>query len=273
MSNFPWGEYDRKEILGRGGTGIVYLAESHQTGQDVAIKELRPSASGDEQADARFVREIAILQQFDHPNIVRYLDCGVGDAGVFLVMEYVGGGTLHDLLIKHKKLDWKHLCVMVPGVCRGLEFIHKQDIIHRDLKPGNIFFDAQATPKIGDFGLALDKRRSSLTMDGFTVGSVRYMSPEQVRGKTVTPQSDLYSLGCMMFEALVGRPPFDGTNPADVLDKQVYEDAPEIHHFNVQVPETLETLVADLLAKDPLLRPFTPNDVAETCRSLLEQSD
>ncbi len=261
-----FGHYDVGEIIGKGGAGLVYLATNSKTGQVVALKTLRPHAAHDEQFDRRFLREMFILQRLDHPNLLKYLDCGVAEQGAYIVMEFVPKGTLSQVLNKHSILPGTTVLQNVLQLSRALDYLHSQGIVHRDLKPANVFMADEHVIKLGDFGLALDQTKASLTVAGMTVGSVLYMSPEQIRGKKSTPQSDLYSLGCVIYEMLYGVPPFKLNDPYSIMEMHL--------ESNVRFPDERLTrrdpasdlarqLIQDLMQKNPDHRPTSANEVIE----------
>jgi predicted Ser/Thr protein kinase len=232
--------------LGEGGMGVVYKAHDTLLNRAVAIKSLTPALVGDEGL-RRLLREAQSAAQLGHPNIVAVHDViDDGDARL-IVMEYVDGKSLAELI----PLEVPRAIDLAVQVCRALEYAHSRGIVHRDIKPENIMVTDAGAAKVTDFGLARSEGRSRLTQSGLIVGTVAYMAPEQVLGGTVDARSDLYALGCVIYEALTGRKPFAGDDPFTVLSQQVnvMPVAPRWH--NGAIPSTLDAIIMRLLAKDP----------------------
>lgn len=250
------------DVLGVGTVGTVYRAVHAKTGQPAALKILLPQVSEDETISGRFAREIEILERLSHPNVVAFYGSGKHEGRWFYVMELVDGGTLKNLLIRKGVLNWQDAVEIGWQVCSALQHLHNYGIIHRDLKPANLFFTKDGEVKLGDFGIALDTARAELTATGLTVGTYLYMSPEQIRGdRTILPQTDLYALGCLLYEMLTGRPPFQGQNFATIFDQHLKSIAPPVTTYNSSCPQELSDLVDQLLDKDPAKRPFNARAV------------
>lgn len=266
------GSYQLGQQIGKGGAGSVFLATHIETGQIVAVKRLRHHAAQNEQFDRRFLREIAILQRISHPHLLNYLDCGIDEHGAYILMEYAERGTLADMLNQYSLLPAKTVVQYTLQLARAIDYLHAQGIIHRDLKPANIFFVADQQLKLGDFGLALDSSKASLTVAGMTVGSVLYMSPEQIRGLKATPASDLYSLGCVLFEMLYGVPPFKLNDPYSIMSSHLESPVkfPD-SHLAQQDPLTqaVRTLIEDLLQKSPERRPASAIEIDHRLQQLI----
>ncbi len=242
--------------LGEGGMGIVYKAHDTVLNRPVAIKSLAPAFLGEEGLK-RLLREAQSASQLTHPNIVAVYDIlEEGQTGV-LIMEYVEGTPLAELI----PLDVPRSVDVATQVCRALEYAHSRGIVHRDIKPENILVTSAGTAKLMDFGLARSEGRSRLTQSGLIVGTVAYMAPEQVLGGRVDGRSDLYSMGCVIYETLTGRKPFEGDDPFTVISQQVniLPVAPRWH--NTAIPHTLDAIVMRLLAKDPDDRYMSATDV------------
>ncbi len=273
-ANSPiFGDYETLYVLGQGGAAIVYKARHRATGQVVALKVLRAKASQNEQFDRRFVREISIFQKITHHGVLKYLDCAVDESGIFFVMEYAPGGTLADALEDHGVLAPNQILGYLSQILSALQYLHEHEIIHRDLKPANLFlFDSQ-TLKIGDLGLALDQSAVGLTLAGMTVGSVLYMSPEQIMGQKTGVQSDLYSLGCVLYEMLTGTPPFKSKDAYTVMESHLHRPLtfPELITTSLQ-PKTafLRTLIQKLMSKEQADRPMTALSVLSLMRPHLD---
>ncbi len=268
------GDWQPGEVLGVGTVGTVYRVVNVVTGQAAALKILLPQVSQDELISSRFAREIAILERLGHPNVVEFHASGKHDGRWYYVMEAVEGGTLKKLLARKGVLVWQDAVEIGWQVCSALQHLHNHGIIHRDLKPGNLFFSKAGKVKLGDFGIALDAAAADLTETGLTVGSYLYMSPEQIRGeRTISPKTDLYALGCLLYEMLTGRPPFQGENFARIFDQHLKSTALPVRTFSPSCPPELSELVDALLSKDPHRRPFNARAVQGQLAEILMKWD
>ncbi|MCR9291974.1 MAG: serine/threonine protein kinase [bacterium] len=273
------GHYQIMRQLGSGGAGHVFQALNHETGEEVALKTLNDHGKVTEDIHKRFIREISVAQKLKHPNIVRYDDCGLDEDVLYFTMELVPWGTLADVLTRRGSLTWQEAVECGMHVCDGLQYLHEANIIHRDLKPANIFLSKDGQLKLGDFGLARDFDSSRLTMDGQTVGTAKYMSPEQARAGSIDGRADVYALGCILFEILAGRPPFvldDPHSPAAyvlMMQKHVEEQPPKVSDFCGSCPQPLVDLVDRMLAKDPNQRPADAKKVRAALEGILVPGD
>ncbi|MEZ6056913.1 MAG: serine/threonine-protein kinase [Planctomycetaceae bacterium] len=250
------GPFELEERLGVGGMGIVYKATYLKTGQTVAVKVLAPDLTADDKVAKRFEREMEILKKLKHPNIIKYYGGSSTAAQRFYAMEIVEGGALDDVL-KKRRLSWEETIDYGIQIAKALEHAHAAGIIHRDLKPANLLLADNGVLKLSDFGIARDTQVTALTAAGKTVGTMAYMAPEQITGKSpITRRTDLYALGCVLFEMLTGRPPFQGETQPELLFKHVDEVPPSVRELNMEVPVWLERLISELLEKDPEDRPF-----------------
>jgi eukaryotic-like serine/threonine-protein kinase len=266
------GPYILQEPLGAGSMGAVFRARHEVTGKAVALKVIGPGFASNELLVARFQREMAIVQKLMHPHIVRCFETGADGQQRFFVMELIEGGSIATLLERKGKLSWQETIYYARQICSALEYAHQHGVIHRDLKPANLLLDRDRTLKLADFGLALDPDATSLTAAGRTVGTVNYMAPEQVRGKPlVAPQTDLYALGCVMFEMLAGHPPFGAEAPAETMFKQLHTRAPRVSTFVLDCPIWLDKLIVKLLEKEPLQRPSDARIVAQALSRIEER--
>jgi serine/threonine protein kinase len=262
------GVYELGPLLGSGTVGTVYLARHRETGQAAVVKLLQAETAGEPEVQQRFVREVAIAEKLDHPNIVRHYDCGLCDDRIYFAMELVECGTLKEVLRRRGTLTWREAVAVAVQVCDALDHAHRLGIIHRDLKPANIFLASSGKVKIGDFGLARDLNSHRLTMEGHTVGTCRYMPPEQISGDAeLTGAVDLYALGCLIFEMLVGRPPFDGNTIIQIFEAHLYNVPTPLVSLVRDCPQDLSELVLTLLAKEPAER---PRSAAETRAALCQ---
>jgi serine/threonine protein kinase len=264
------GGYELGPLLGSGTVGEVYRARHQQTGAAAVIKFLQGEIAREPEVQRRFVREVAIAEKLNHPNIVRHYDCGLHEDRIYFVMELVECGTLKDVLHRRDKLPWREVAECALQVCAALEHAHGMGVIHRDLKPANLFLSADGRVKVGDFGLARDLDRSRLTLEGQTVGTCRYMSPEQITGDAdLTGAADLYALGCVMYQALSGRPPFDGNTIIEIFEAHLYTEAEPLTELARDCPPALADLVMRLLRKEPPERPAAARAVRAELSGIL----
>lgn len=251
------GPFLLEDEIGVGGMGIVYRATYEKNGMKCAVKVLSPDLSANEAVNQRFIRETEILKKLRHPNIIRYFGAGSNRTQRFYAMELIEGGALDQLLRKQGRFTWEETVDYGMQVAKALEHAHNAGIVHRDLKPGNLLLTGEGLLKLSDFGIARDTQATALTQAGKTVGTMAYMAPEQISGKTpITRRTDLYSLGCVLFEMLTGQTPFEAGNQAELLFKHLEEEPPSVRDFNVDVPIWLSRLIDEMLAKDPEERPF-----------------
>ena len=256
------------QVLGGGAMGQVFVAENLAIGQKVAIKVLKPELLANPMFRQRFQHEAEAIAAIAHPNVARFMDLVVGDP-TFLVMEYVAGPTLEGLLAK-EKLDPARAVRLAIRLCWGLEAAHAAGVVHRDLKPANVIVAADIeqgeAPKIIDFGLAklaAATAGEALTRTGQIVGTPRYMSPEQISGRPVDARSDVYALGCVVYEMLSGRAPFlEADDDVQLLYRHMHEPAPPLSSVMPGVPQALEQAVARAIEKRPEARFQSMADMA-----------
>jgi hypothetical protein len=246
------GPFELERKLGVGGMGVVYLATYLKNGRKMAVKVLAPEMSADGRLLRRFLREMAILSRLRHPHIVRYYGGGKDKTQHFYAMEYMDGGSVEQMLKKKGRFSWEETIAYSRQVALALEYAHNHGIIHRDLKPANLFLGKDGLVKLGDFGIARDTQATALTAAGRTVGTYAYMAPEQISGKPpVSRKTDLYALGCVMFEMLTGKPPFNAPTAAEMLFAHLEEEPPQVSSAVPDCPVWMERLVGKLLEKDP----------------------
>lgn len=251
------GPFELEEKLGVGGMGIVYRARYIKTGQHVAVKVLSPDLMADEKVAKRFEREMAILKKLKHPHIVQYYGGSTSGTQRFYAMELIKGGSLQAVLKKRGSLPWDDVVEYGLQVAKALEHAHNAGVIHRDLKPANLLLTRRGVLKLSDFGIARDTQSTALTAAGRTVGTMAYMAPEQITGRhSITARTDLYALGCVLFELLAARTPFASETQPELLFKHVEEDPPSVREFNHDAPVWLDQLIDELLEKEPADRPF-----------------
>jgi serine/threonine protein kinase len=227
----------------------------------VAIKLLRDD--GGPRSVARFEQEAQILARLHHPNVVTVFDAGVDGGDRFIVMELVEGPTLRELLDREGRLAPEQAAEIASGLASALGFAHQHDVIHRDVKPSNVLLPPDGGVKLADMGIARLLSPEALTATMTLRGTVRYISPEQVRGDRVDSRADLYSLGCVLFEMLAGRTPFEG-DLAALSYAHMHTPAPRVRSIDLTVPAAMDELVATMLEKDPADRPQTGDDVRES---------
>ena len=251
------GPFQIESKLGVGGMGIVYKATYIKTGQVVALKALAPELCTDQKVTKRFEREMDILKKLKHPNIIKYYGGVSTPNQQFYAMEMIAGGGLDVMLRKAGRFTWEQTVDYSMQVAKALEHAHNAGVVHRDLKPANLLVNKDGVLKLTDFGIARDSEATQLTQAGKTVGTLAYMAPEQITGKTpITRRTDLYALGCLMFQMMTGRLPFESATQPELLFKHIEEEAPSVREFNQDCPKYLEVLIADLMEKDPNDRPF-----------------
>ncbi|GAA3634638.1 Stk1 family PASTA domain-containing Ser/Thr kinase [Lactobacillus hamsteri] len=239
------------DTLGEGGMANVYLAEDIILQRKVAVKVLRLDLQKDPQIEARFQREALATSELSHPNIISVLDVGNDQGLPYMVMEYVNGPDLKDYIRDNSPLDLHEVIRIMNQILSAVALAHKHNVIHRDLKPQNILMDKRGNVKIADFGIAVALNQSSITQTNSVMGSVHYMSPEQTRGGLVTKQSDIYSLGIILYELITGKVPFNGDTPVAIALKHAQEPIPSIRKKDPDVPQALENVVLKATAKDP----------------------
>jgi serine/threonine-protein kinase len=244
------GPYRILKKLGRGGMGTVYEAINVQTDEPAAIKLLNPHLADEEGFRERFGTEIETLKKLKHANIVRLFGYGIQDGHPYYAMELVRGTNLEDELQAGRRFDWRETTRAAIKLCRALKHAHDHGVIHRDLKPANLLLTTDGDIKLTDFGIARLFGNTRLTADGGLIGTAEYMSPEQAEGRPVTPHADLYSLGCVMFAMLAGRPPFRSKSLPEMLRLQREAEPPPVSRFADDVPAELERIIARLLSKN-----------------------
>ncbi len=260
--------------LGAGAMGVVYKATHEQTGTPVAIKVIIAEHADKPTAGDRFKRESDILKQFRHPNIVRHVGYGSSERHNlrYYAMEFVPGRTLDQVLEERGPLPWAEVVEIGIQICDALQYAHSRGVVHRDLKPSNLLITEKGLVKLTDFGIAKDLDRTALTGTGRTLGTAAYMAPEQIRGTPeVSHKTDLYALGCVLYQLLTGRPPFEGKTAMILLHKHLEESAPRPSVRATDIPKALDKLIVALLAKDRDERPWDADAAGHTLREIKEK--
>jgi serine/threonine protein kinase len=264
--------YTLLDVVGKGGMSVVYKAKHKITDQIVALKILPAELAVHSDIKARFVEEAKALAKLEHPNIVRLYNFGEQDGRFVLAMQYVDGTTFERKILAAGRLDWKEAVGVVCQLLQALDYAHRRGIVHRDIKPSNVLVRPDGTVMVMDFGIAkMAEGSTRLTATGQTMGTVRYMSPEQVRGKILDHRSDLYSVGVSLYEALVGDTPFDGTTHFEIMMKHLNELPPALHtKVGADVPKALEAVLAKAMSKDPRGRYQTAGSFLDDLEAVLE---
>lgn len=265
-------EFELGHVLGVGTVGTIYEAFDTVNSSRVALKCLSTAVSRDALIEARFAREMVILDKLSHPNIVKYYGGGKHDEQLFFAMELLTGGSLKQAIERSGSFTWLEVATCGVQICSALQYAHNHGIIHRDLKPSNLLFDDTGTLKLVDFGIARDTHEADLTSSGLTVGSQLYMSPEQISGsENITGKTDLYSLGVVMYELMTGRPPFRGENFAQLFQQHLTKPPQPPSQLAPQVPPALDRMIMQLLAKAPDDRPFNARAIQGELLELMNQ--
>ncbi len=243
--------YEITQLLGEGGMSFVYKAIDKQLQRTVAIKTLKPVYVEQEKFVERFKREAQTAANLNHPNIVQIFDWGIGDEP-FFVMEYIEGSTLTSIISKKKTLSISDILFIGAQVSSGLQAAHSQGLVHRDIKPGNIMITPEGKVKVTDFGIvSLQNEESDITKTGSILGTASYISPEQAQGKPVSKESDLYSLGTVLYELITGRPPFEGETPIATATKHITDKPEKLSVYRQNIPKGVENAILKLLHKYP----------------------
>lgn len=263
--------YEIIKLIGEGGMANVYLAEDTILDRKVAVKVLRGDLSGDDKFVRRFQREALAASSLSHPNIVEIHDVGEDSGNFYIVMEYIEGKTLKQLIKKRGVLSLPEVIDIMLQLLDALAHAHDSYIIHRDIKPQNIMITESGLVKITDFGIAMALNSAELTQTNSVMGSVHYLPPEQASGKGSTIKSDIYSCGILMFEMLTGRVPFRGDSAVEITLKHMKEPLPSIKELNPVVPRSVENVILKASAKNPKNRYKDVREMAEDIKTCLDE--
>jgi serine/threonine-protein kinase len=247
--------------------GIVYLAMPVDGGEAVALKLLKEELSENETFVRRFLREARVAAEVEHRNLVPVLEAGEADKRHYLAVEYVAGGTLRRRLDADGPLTVEQTGRLARQIGTALDALHEAGLVHRDVKPENVMLDEEARALLADYGLAKGPAYTVLTRPGQVMGTPAYMAPELVNGQEATSATDLYALGCVLFECLTGRPPFTASNVFELLMSHVDREPPSIAAVRDDVPAAVDEVLGHALAKEPPARPPTGRMLAHMLAS------
>ncbi|MEJ8544471.1 Stk1 family PASTA domain-containing Ser/Thr kinase [Brevibacillus borstelensis] len=263
------GRYQLEARVGGGGMAIVYKARDLVLNRPVAVKVLRSQFGTDEDFVTRFRREAQAVASLSHPNVVGVYDVGQDGDTHYMVMEYVEGYTLKELINRNGAIPVEDAVEIAAEICDALEHAHANQIIHRDIKPHNILIGKNGRIKVTDFGIARAVTSTTITHTNSVLGSVHYFSPEQARGGITAEKSDIYSLGIVLYEMVTGKLPFSGDSPISVALKHLQEPLPEPRQVNPDIPQSVENVILKALVKDPTLRYASAREMLEDLETCL----
>ena len=256
------GQYQILEEIASGGQATVYRAWDTDTGHVVALKVIHPHLVRDTDYLERFHREARLAASIDHPNVVKIFEVGQEEQSYFISMEFLPL-SINDLIVSQGPLPVERAVYICYQTALALQSAHDQGIVHRDIKPHNILIATDGTAKVGDFGIARAADLSTMTRTGALLGTPQYMAPEQANGQRADVRSDLYSLGCVLYQMLTGEVPFDGKTPWEVIRQHIQSHPKKVNTLRSEVPSDLNKLVDRCLEKDPAQRYQIPNELAQ----------
>jgi serine/threonine protein kinase len=265
------GPYRIESILGEGGMGVVYRAVTEANGEIVALKVLKSQLAADQVYRQRFVHEARAAGEVSHPNLVSIMEAGEADGLTFLAVRYVAGSTLAKKISAAGTLPIDEILLMVTEIGAALDALHAAGVVHRDIKPSNIIVDDKGAAMLTDFGLAKGRAYTVLTKQGQVMGTLDYLAPEAVRGKPATPASDIYSLGCVVFECLAGQTLFAGKRLFEVGMAHIQEPPPDPCTDRFDLPAAFCEEVLHALEKDPERRPSSAGEYARLLKAAAGQ--
>jgi serine/threonine-protein kinase len=267
------GSYRIEGELGTGAMGVVYRGFNEVKNKPAAVKVISVEQMGKGKAHERFIREAEILEQFRHPNIVKYMGRGRAGGQYYYAMEFITGPTLEKVLRERGTLPWKEVAALGVQLCDALQYSHEKGVVHRDLKPSNLMITEHGQLKLTDFGIAKDLDATALTGTGRTLGTATYMAPEQIRGTPdISHKTDLYSLGAVFYHLLTGVPPFNGPTALVMMHAHINEPVKRPSDKVEEIPKALDDLVIALMAKSPQERPWDAQAVGEILRDLVQKA-
>jgi serine/threonine-protein kinase len=251
------GRYRIDARLGEGAVGVVYRARAEPGGEIVALKLLKERLGADETFRARFVHEARAARHVEHDHVVAVLDAGEADGTSYLVAAYVAGGSLEDRLREAGALPLDDALRVAAEIATGLDALHRVGLVHRDVKPSNLMLDKDGRAAITDFGLAKGPAYTVLTQPGQVMGTLDYLAPELIRGEDATPATDIYALGCVVYECITGAPPFGGKSLFEIGTAHLNAVPPDPGLVRDEVSPSLSWAIGKALEKDPAQRPPT----------------
>jgi serine/threonine protein kinase len=260
------GTYQLERVLGEGAIGVVYRAVREADGETVALKVLKRDLSQDAVYRSRFAREARAASEVTNKHLVPILDASEADGRYYIASVYVPGGSLADRLESEGTLSIRDMVRIAAGVAAGLDGLHGAGLVHRDVKPSNIMLDATGSAALTDFGLAKGPAYTVLTKPGEVMGTVDYLAPELIKGGAATPVSDVYALGCTVYECIAGTPPFADKSLFELTAAHLEEVPPDLRRQRPDLPEQLSWAVLQALAKEPEARPPTATAFAHMLR-------
>src|SRR5436190_7370838 len=262
--------YRVERLIGRGATGAVYLARDEHLDRAVALKVLAPELTRDQRFRERFLRESRVAAALDNPHIVPIYAAGESDGALFLAMRHVEGSDLGEIVAEAGRLDAQRTLAILIQIAEALDAAHGQDLIHRDVKPANILVAAGDRAYLCDFGLAKHAATiNSLSRDTAFAGTIDYISPEQIRGADIDGRADIYALGCVLFECLTGRPPFDRDTDLSIVFAHLNEPPPSLSALRPDLPTEVDAAINRALAKEPEDRYRTCGELVGAFRAVL----
>ena len=268
------GKYLLGKEIGSGGMAIVYKANRLDTGEQVAVKILRQEYADDAQYVNQFRKEERIAIEHHHRNLVNTFDAGEDNGTLYIVMEYVQGQTLKQIIAERGKLSLEETVDIALQICDALYYAHSHKLVHRDIKPQNILVTPEGMVKVADFGIAKSSQNTTITMDGSQVmGSVHYISPEQARGSFVDAKSDLYSLGVVLFEMMTGRLPYTGDTAVSIALRHLQDPVPSAREIDPSVCRAMSAVIQKAMAKDPSVRYRNARELADDLIRTLKEPD
>ena len=268
------GSFRIEAVLGTGAMGVVYRAMNDVTGRLAAVKVISSGVAQKGKLHERFKREAEILQQFRHPNIVRFLALGRFKGTSYFAMEYVPGENMEQLLQRRGALPWREVVDLGIQLCDALHYAHEHGVVHRDLKPSNLMISTQGQLKLTDFGIAKDLDAAALTATGRTLGTAAYMAPEQIRGTpAISHKTDVYAMGVVFYQMLTGRPPFEGGSAVIQMQAHLSQPPPRPSATVPELPKALDDLIVKMMAKPPTDRPWDAAAVGVALTELRDKAD
>jgi YVTN family beta-propeller protein len=261
--------YRIEALLGRGGMGVVYLAEQLRLKRRVALKLLAPELAADQRFRERFLRESELAASLDHPNVVPIYDAGEADGLLYIAMRYVEGTDLGTLLAQEGPLEPERAVQTVAAIAAGLDAAHARGLVHRDVKPANVLIAHDSHVYLADFGLTRSAQEGAPDEKPHLSGTLEYVAPEQIEGEPPDPAADIYALGCVLYHCLAGHPPYAKRTQMELLWAHFNEDPPSPHQLRPELPEAIDQVIATALAKDPAERYPSGRELAATAAEAL----